>query len=245
MRRVAWALMSAMVVASATAYSSQAATASPSRPAAATPSSAGATWASVGAVGLYRASWPGRRQAALTFDDGPSAYTGAVLDVLARKNARATFFVLGSQVGGRRATVARTHRAGHSVQNHTWSHKNLTRLNRYWQLVELKVTSDTIASVTGTRPACFRPPYGATSAGVRSNAASIGLRQVLWNVDTNDYQRPSAATIVRRSLNLADGRPLVILLHDGGGNRSNTVAALPGIIDGLRARGYQIVTLCR
>ena len=182
---------------------------------------------------------------ALTFDDGPSVWTGAVLDVLDRKGVPGTFFVVGRYVTGSAAdAVARAAAGGHSVQNHSWSHPVLTALSSSAVAGELDRTSDVVEAVTGIRPRCLRPPYGATSDRVRSAAASVGLREVLWNVDPSDYLNPSPATIATRVLASADGRPLVVGLHDGGGTRANTVAALPAIIDGLRARGYEFVTAC-
>ncbi len=182
---------------------------------------------------------------ALTFDDGPSVWTGAVLDVLDRKGVPGTFFVVGRYVTGSAAdAVARASADGHSVQNHSWSHPVLTTLSSSAVAGELDRTSDVVEAVTGIRPRCLRPPYGATSDRVRSVAASVGLGEVLWNVDPSDYLNPSPATIAARVITRADGRPLVVGLHDGGGSRANTVAALPAIIDGLRARGYEFVTAC-
>lgn len=190
------------------------------------------------------AATAGSRAVALTFDDGPSGYTPQVLDVLGRYGVSATFFPVGYLVPGRADVVARAAREGHSVQNHTWSHAWLTRLSSSGVAAQLNRASDAIQSATGVRPTCYRPPYGASSARVRSVAASAGLREVRWTVETNDYLRPSPWTIARRVLSRADGRGLVVLLHDGGGNRANTVAALPAIIEGLQARGYTFVTLC-
>ena len=91
---------------------------------------------------------------------------------------------------------------------------------------------------------CFRPPYGSTDPTIAQIGAHLGLTQILWNVDPSDYLRPGAQTIVDRVLAPATGRGLVIGIHDGGGDRSQTVAALPGIIFGLRSRGYTFVRLC-
>lgn len=110
---------------------------------------------------------------------------------------------------------------------------------------ELTRTADAVQAVTGERPTCFRPPYMASNARVRSVAATVGMGlEVLWNVETTDYQRPSPTTIVHRAVSQADGRGLILLMHDGGGSRTNTVAALPTIIAEFQRRGYQFVTLC-
>jgi peptidoglycan/xylan/chitin deacetylase (PgdA/CDA1 family) len=186
----------------------------------------------------------GRFTVALTFDDGPSAWTGPVLDVLDRYDVPATFFVVGRYVADRSAVVARAAASGHSVQNHSWSHPFLAGLSNEAIATELDRASGAVEAATGRHPRCYRPPYGSTSSRVRSVAASVGLDEVMWNVDPSDYLSPAPATIVARVLAQADGRPLVVGLHDGGGTRANTVAALPAIIDGLRARGYEFVTAC-
>ena len=182
---------------------------------------------------------------ALTFDDGPGEHTQAVLDVLAAHGVLATFFVVGDAINGSTATtLAEMSATGHSVQNHSRSHPQLASLPDAQIAVQLSLTSDRVETATGVRPTCFRPPYGSTSPRVASVAAQQGLTQVMWNVDTSDYERPGTGTIAHRALASADGRPLTILMHDGGGGRGQTVSALGQIIDGLRARGYEFVTLC-
>ncbi len=190
-------------------------------------------------------AWPGQHQVALTFDDGPAADTRAVLDVLAARGVSATFFVVGDAINGSTAPLlAEMSAAGHSIQNHSRSHPPLASLPDAQIAAQLGVTSDRVEQATGVRPTCFRPPYGSTSPRVVSGASQQGLTQVMWNVDTSDYKRPGAGTITARALASADGRPLTILMHDGGGSRGQTVSAVGPIIDGLRARGYEFVTLC-
>ena len=187
---------------------------------------------------------PGRHQAALTFDDGPTAYTDQILDILGTRGVKATFFPAGVHISERPSTLRRVATEGHSVQNHLWSHTALTSLSAGGIQTELQRAAQAITSVGAPWPTCYRPPYRATDSRVRAAAAAIGFQEITWNVDTEDYLRPSPWTITQRALASADGRGLIILLHDGGGNRANTVAALPAIIDGLRARGYQFVRLC-
>jgi peptidoglycan/xylan/chitin deacetylase (PgdA/CDA1 family) len=183
-------------------------------------------------------------QVALTFDDGPSIYTDDVLDVLARYDVPATFFPVGSAVGANARVLRRAVRQGNSVQNHTWDHAALTKLSDSSVYNELERTSDVVQSATGVRPSCYRPPYGATSARVRAVARAARLYpEMFWTEDTSDYRGPPPSTIIGRALASADGRGLIILFHDGGGNRSNTVAALPGVISGLQSRGYNFVSL--
>jgi peptidoglycan-N-acetylglucosamine deacetylase len=179
----------------------------------------------------------------LTFDDGPSAtYTPQILAVLSRYGARATFFELGQQVRSHPALTRAVRARGHSVQNHTWSHPNLTKVS--WQRFAAEVTSTdrVIYGQLGYKPRCLRPPYGATNRLTALRAAALGKQLKLWTIDTRDWQRPGAATIARRALaNVHSGS--IILMHDGGGNRSQTVAATATIVRTLKSRGYTFGTL--
>ncbi len=187
----------------------------------------------------------GRRQVALTFDDGPSSYTSQVLDVLRRYDVPATFFVQGGLVAANADAVKRAVREGHSVQSHTWGHPVLARLSDSAISAELSRASAAIKASTGRWPTCYRPPEGVTSDRVRAVARSVGLGdEVLWNVDPSDYRRPPPSTLASRVLAAANGQGVLPVLHDGGGNRANTVAALPTIIETLNARGYRFVRLC-
>ncbi len=203
----------------------------------------GGGWHVLGGSGI---TWPGPRQVALTFDDGPHpTYTPQVLDVLARYGVRATFFEVGRSASMWPYLSRAAYDAGHSVQNHSWAHPHLPSLSAQAMRSELESANDAIQSATGMRPSCLRPPGGGTNANVVAIARSLGLEQILWNVNPSDYLRPGPAAIAARSLQYADGRPLVIGLHDGGGPREQTLAALPSTITGLRARGYEFVRLCR
>ncbi|SOB78883.1 polysaccharide deacetylase family protein [Streptomyces sp. 1331.2] len=181
----------------------------------------------------------------LTFDDGPSpAYTPKVLATLARYGVQATFFEIGQNVEAHPLLTAQVARQGHSVQNHSWSHPDLRRLSGAALDAQVANTDRAIRASTGRTPNCLRPPYGAVNGTVRSHAAALGKQVVLWSVDPADWSRPGTAAIRSRVLNGV--RPgSVILLHDGGGDRSQTVAALPAIISTLKARGYGFATLCR
>ncbi|WP_188298080.1 polysaccharide deacetylase family protein [Streptomyces sp. CBMA156] len=180
----------------------------------------------------------------LTFDDGPSpAHTPRVLTTLARYGVRATFFEIGQNVAAHPSLTAQVARQGHSVQNHSWSHPDLRKLSASALNSQLVDTDRAIRAQTGRTPTCLRPPYGAVNGTVRSKAASLGKQVVLWSVDPADWSRPGTSAIRSRVLN--NVRPgSVILLHDGGGDRSQTVAALPGIISALKSRGYGFATLC-
>ena len=187
---------------------------------------------------------PAPGQVALTFDDGPSPYTAAILDILAEYDVPATFFVLGAAVDGQRygSLVERMHHEGHSVQNHSYRHPFLTRLSSSDIQNEFRRGNDAIERRIGVRPTCYRPPYGATSPRVRANA--LGMTEIMWDVDTRDFMRPGAGVIISRALSGADGRSRNVLMHDGGGPRAQTVAALRPIIEGYLARGYEFIALC-
>jgi peptidoglycan/xylan/chitin deacetylase (PgdA/CDA1 family) len=189
-------------------------------------------------------TWVSAREVALTFDDGPSSYTRQVLAVLMRYHVPATFFAVGEEVNARSDLVRAEIMAGMAVGGHSWDHADLTKLPPASIDSELRRSVDAIVAASGVHPVCFRPPYGSTNATVVETGTRLGLTQILWNVDPSDYLRPGASTIAARVLNAATGRGLVIGIHDGGGDRSQTVAALPSIIDGLRARGYTFVRLC-
>jgi peptidoglycan/xylan/chitin deacetylase (PgdA/CDA1 family) len=165
----------------------------------------------------------------LTFDDGPQkAWTPKVLQVLAKHQAKATFFVLGREAAAHPDLVALTRAAGHRIGNHTWDHPKLTSLPEGKLRQEIG---------TGVKSKCFRPPFRDTNAHVEAVAASYHQRQVLWDVDTLDWSKPGTAKIERAILNGA--RPgAIILLHDGGGNRSETVAALDSALAKLTRQGY-------
>ena len=170
----------------------------------------------------------------LTFDDGPQhEWTPKVLQVLRKHNAHATFFVLGMQVAQYPELVALEKASGHHIGNHTWDHKLLTKLPAAQVRQEI---------VTGVKSKCFRPPGRETNAAVVAVAAANHQRQVLWDVDTKDWMKPGVAKIEHAILSGA--RPgAIILLHDGGGNRSETVAAVDQALTKLSQQGYTYQSL--
>jgi len=190
----------------------------------------------------------GRRQIALTFDDGPSDCTPAVLDVLERYDLRATFFVCGENVERFPELVREITAAGHEIGNHTYSHAALLPRNAAQIRLELERTQDAIENAAGVRPRLFRPPYGVRAPSLRGIQAELGLTTVLWTVIANDWKLGRAA-ITERVLRRA-GEGGIICLHDGNqvyhpAERRETVAALPEIVEGLRGRGFRFVTAGR
>jgi peptidoglycan/xylan/chitin deacetylase (PgdA/CDA1 family) len=190
--------------------------------------------------GAYRGG-PGRRAVAIGFDDGPAADTPAFVTMLERSRAQATFFMIGRQVSSTfRTTLLLELRNGDVLGDHTYSHPDLTRSGEV--RAQLQKTIGVIRAVSGYTPCVFRPPYGSYDESVVQSARSLGLATVLWNVDPSDYTQPGTAAIEQRVL--AQVRPgSIIISHDGGGPRGQTLAAYPGIIAALRARGYRIVTI--
>jgi peptidoglycan/xylan/chitin deacetylase (PgdA/CDA1 family) len=182
-------------------------------------------------------------QVALTFDDGPSPYTPQVLAVLEQYNVKATFFLWGQHVQQYPGYAQQALAAGNALGNHTWTHPYLTTLSDAGIMTELSNAQNAIKQATGYTPALFRPPYGEYSVSVLAAAGQLGLSStILWSYAPLDWETPPPDVIVSRVLdNAADGS--IILLHDGGGDRSNTVAALPAIIQGLQARGLRLVTV--
>ena len=172
----------------------------------------------------------------LTFDDGPvRANTPRVLNVLSNHRVKATFFVIGKRARRYPRLVKREYRQGHSVQNHTYTHPDLTTLGNAEIKRELRATNRAIKAAGVPRPHRFRPPHGITNARVRSVGDSLSLIQTLWSVDPRDWANPPASVICRRVVsNVRPGS--IVLLHDGSG--VNTEEALPCIIKRLRAQGY-------
>lgn len=182
------------------------------------------------------------RMIALTFDDGPGPYTPAVLSRLKHLRAHATFFLVGTMCRYYPHTLRRMVRDGHAIGDHTWSHPNLARLPKGQVVAQIERTAATVQQATGVRPRLLRPPYGGLNAKVLRVARGAGMLTVLWSVETRDWRRPGPAAIARAAL--AGARPgAIILLHDGGGTRDQTVQALPAIVRGLRARRYRLVTV--
>ncbi|OLT54469.1 hypothetical protein BJF88_09010 [Cellulosimicrobium sp. CUA-896] len=179
------------------------------------------------------------RCVALTFDDGPDAETGRLLEVLAEKHATATFFVVGRNVAARPQVARAVVEGGHLVANHTWDHPRLTTLDDAAVRDQLERTQSAVRDATGTAPTFLRPPYGDVDDRVRSLATRAGLRVELWDLDTQDWRTRDAEETRRRVA--AQVRPgSVVLLHDIHGS---TVDAVAGIVDDLRREGYRLVTV--
>jgi len=185
-----------------------------------------------------------RPQVALTFDDGPGPLTPAVLDVLAEQGATATFFVRGSQVNGQEEVLRRALDEGHLLGNHSWSHPDLARVPGAEAAEELRRTTEAIRDATGLHTCLFRPPFGSSSRELVNLAATQGLMTIGWDISTRDWEGAGSDQdeILDRAVRGAR-RGSILLMHDGGEERTALLAALPGIVGGLRARGFSTVAL--
>ncbi|MEW2284071.1 polysaccharide deacetylase family protein [Streptomyces sp. NPDC047841] len=180
------------------------------------------------------------RHMVLTFDDGPNPdYTPHILDTLAKHHVRAMFFVCGECVVRNRELLARMADEGHVVGNHTWTHPLLTELNRREIRSEMESTSDAIEDAYGERPQWFRAPYGAWNRAAFQLGAQMGMEPMAWTVDTTDWMVPGTRTIIDRVENGA-APGVVVLSHDAGGDRSQTVRAIREWLPYLIDSGYRL-----
>ncbi|MCX6394183.1 MAG: polysaccharide deacetylase family protein [Solirubrobacterales bacterium] len=181
------------------------------------------------------------RVVAISFDDGPSPYTPQMLTILKRHGAHATFFQVGNQMSGRSALQKQILAQGHMIGNHSWSHSVLSGGGSFASS-ELSRTKARIASQAGFTPCVFRAPYGAISSSLVGIARAQSMLTIQWDVDPTDWARPGAGAISSRVL--AQVRPgSIILMHDAGGERSQSVAATETILSTLSRRGYRVVSV--
>ncbi len=177
---------------------------------------------------------------ALTFDDGPGPYTSKILDVLRQKGVKAVFCVIGRMIPETPDAIRQIAADGNALCDHTQNHDEY--LDRKPQVTiesEMDKALVYIAVAGGPRPVFYRPPGGALNPQIIATANARQLQELHWSVDTGDWQKPGVDKIVARATAVSPGA--IILLHDGGGDRSQTVAALPTIIDRVRAMGYTFI----
>lgn len=185
---------------------------------------------------------PSEKVIALTFDDGPwPQSTPAVLDILKKNNIKATFFIVGQMLKEHPDMGKRIVTDGHVIANHTWHHW-YHYMNPQAAAFEIDNTSNLIYQVTGVRTTLFRPPGGIKTNGPYAYAKNQKYATIMWSSDSSDYARPSVPKLISNVMREAKPGGIV-LMHDGGGNRSNTVAALPQIIETFRKQGYRFVTV--
>jgi cellulose synthase/poly-beta-1,6-N-acetylglucosamine synthase-like glycosyltransferase/peptidoglycan/xylan/chitin deacetylase (PgdA/CDA1 family) len=204
------------------------------------------------------------RQVAITFDDGPDPeWTPPILDVLKRQNVKATFFLIGAQAEKYPGLMKRIYAEGHEIGNHTWTHPNISAISHAHLQLELNLTERLFEAELGVKPLYFRPPYSTdeepdTNDEVRplEEVQQMGYISTASNNDPGDWRQDPRRSAEQLAASVLDPNHLpvcasdavarqgcgnIILLHDGGGDRRETLRALPLIIEGLRARGYEIV----
>lgn len=191
---------------------------------------------------VLRAGGPGKRQVALTFDDGPGPHTAEVLKILDEYDVKATFFVIGGPSDAHASLIQEEVARGHVVANHTVTHAELATLSRREQASEIDRQTRAIEMFGAPRPRLMRPPYNSWNETTLQVLERRKMMMVLWDVETDDWRKPGAEVIVERTLTGVQPGSIV-LFHDGGGDRSQTVEALPRIIEGLQADGYELVTI--
>ena len=185
---------------------------------------------------------PEKKVIALTFDDGPWPNTTAkVLDILKKNRIKSTFFVVGQNVKNYPDLTKQIVADGHIIANHTWHHW-YHQMNAQAAAYEVANTGDIIYQTTGVRTSLFRPPGGIMNNGVAAYAKNNKYAVIMWSADSMDYSRPAVPRLMNNIFREAKPGGIV-LMHDGGGDRSNTVKALPEIINRFRKQGYEFVTV--
>lgn len=181
---------------------------------------------------------------ALTFDDGPwPNSTSQVLDVLKKSNVKATFFMVGMQVQKYPQLLKQVVANGHAIGNHTWSHQ-YAHYNESAAAREIDRTAEIVYKITGVKTSLFRPPAGILNNGLVTYAHEKKYAVVMWSVDSKDWRSRRTTTQAFIDNVLKEAKPGgIVLLHDGGGDRSNTVQALPQLIAQLKKHGYKFVTV--
>jgi peptidoglycan/xylan/chitin deacetylase (PgdA/CDA1 family) len=198
----------------------------------------------LGYTSTLRAGGSRRREVALTFDDGPSPYTPAIIAVLTRLHVPATFFPTAKMVAAYPAIARQELEVGVGIGDHTVTHPFLAALSSPAQRAEILGAADRLRAAGAPFPRFFRPPYESFDQATLDVARAAHMLMVLWSVDTRDFSRPGARRIVATAVSGA--RPgAIILMHDGGGPREQTVAALPRLVRDLRARRFNLVTVGR
>lgn len=203
-----------------------------------------------GVVQYYNVNTNGDKVIALTFDDGPwDTSTAAILDTLKEYDAKATFFTVGQKISGHEDLLQRAANEGHEIGTHTWDHAegsgqgvSLILMSSDERKQEVEKGLQAIKDATGQDASLmFRSPGGNFDASVASDLSDLIDAEIGWNIDTGDWQKPGVDTIAQRIESAGPGE--IILMHDGGGDRSETVAALKQALPKLKEEGYRFVTV--
>ncbi|WEV69108.1 polysaccharide deacetylase family protein [Bifidobacterium sp. ESL0775] len=184
----------------------------------------------------------GKKVIALTFDDGPSQYSGPILDILKNEGVKATFFDVGEHAVAEPQMEQRMLAEGHQVASHSNTHPDMWKLNEQQLQSEISQGLDNLKKASNTTTKMLRAPYGNFGADQWRYSNGLVDYNVIWTIDTKDWKLPGAPAISNEALSKAYNGA-VVLMHDGGGDRTEDIAALPGIIDGLKAQGFEFVTI--
>jgi len=193
-----------------------------------------------------------KNKIALTFDDGPdTVYTPQILDILKKYNAKATFFVIGANANQMPALLKREISDGQEIGNHTYTHPNISTISNNQFRLELNATDSLLGGIIKRHTLLFRPPYAEDIEPETPEqinpllfSSNAGYYTVAMHIDPSDWASPGVDQIVNNVIEGAkSGQGNIVLLHDSGGNRTQTVAALPRIIEGLRANGFELVNV--
>ncbi len=192
----------------------------------------------------YQNAETGEKVVALTFDDGPfNKYTGKILEILKEHNVKATFFLVGEYVTYYPVLTKKIHKQGHVLGNHSFSHPDFKKITTDEMKKELNKTSREIKKVTGKYPLLFRPPYGHCTDSVNHTVNHLGYTIITWSVMTDDFCPDAKAVKIKEDILDKVHPGAIIGLHDGGGDRTKTLKALPGIIEEIREQGYEFLTI--
>jgi peptidoglycan/xylan/chitin deacetylase (PgdA/CDA1 family) len=185
-----------------------------------------------------------KREIALTFDDGPGPYTPQIVGILKRHHVPATFFIVGRSVKDFGTYLPSELAAGFVLGDHTEDHEEMAALSRKDQTAQLVDQAHDIEHYGAPFPDLFRPPYGSFNTTTLAITKKLKMLTILWTIDTNDFAQPGVKKIISNVLENA--RPgAIVLMHDAGGTRTQTIEALPTIIKALEKRGYTLVTVPR
>lgn len=172
---------------------------------------------------------------ALTFDDGPGTYTPELLKMLAEYDAKATFFLIGENVAKHPQIVRDEVAAGHEIGNHSWSHRDLSKISAAAAKRDLQKTDAAIEKADGVKPTLVRPPFGAIAPSLKK---TLDVPVALWNIDTLDWKTRDTEKTVKAAQKVTPGS--IVLMHD---IHESTVKAVPAILKNLKAQGYHFVTV--
>jgi peptidoglycan/xylan/chitin deacetylase (PgdA/CDA1 family) len=197
-----------------------------------------------GAAPIFHVHNTNEKVIAFTFDDGPDPYnTPALLDVLSKEKVKATFFILGKKAKLHPSIIKRIAKEGHELGNHGFSHSQLRKLTPKQVFWELTTTEEIINKATGKMPRCFRSPYGQITPTIQHEAFRKGYQFIEWSIDPRDWEDGKKAKTIQNSVEPYIHAGDIVLFHDGGGDRRETIKAVRALIQNLEGRGYKFVTV--